>query len=122
MRELGPQLWVAESPQRFGGIEIGTRMSIVRLADGGLFLHSPVPLGRVRAALERLGRPRYAVAPNRLHHLYAAEYTAAFPELALYLASRRSGPTCRTPAFSATRRPRPGAARSTRRWSGAIRC
>ena len=49
MRELVPdRLWVREMPLRLFGVELGTRMSIVRLSGqvGGLWLHSPVALDR----------------------------------------------------------------------------
>ena len=44
MRELDEGLWVFDRPFRIAGMHIGTRMTAIRLADGGLFLHSPVPL------------------------------------------------------------------------------
>lgn len=87
MRQLQENLWVVDRPLRFGGIEIGTRMSVVRLRDGSLFLHSPVRLDdALRAALLQLGSPRYAVAPNRFHHLFVGDYRAAFPEVQLFAA------------------------------------
>jgi hypothetical protein len=62
-------------------------MSVIRLASGALFVHSPVALdAALRAELEPLGRPRYAVAPNRFHHLWAAQWPAAWPGLELWLA------------------------------------
>ncbi|MGH7821592.1 MAG: DUF4336 domain-containing protein [Candidatus Binatia bacterium] len=87
LREIAPSLWVVERPLRFLGIEIGTRMTVIRLDDGSLFLHSPVALEpEVRQDLERIGSPALAVAPNRFHHLYAGDYTAAYPDLHLFVA------------------------------------
>jgi hypothetical protein len=87
LRQLADDLWVADRPLRFGGVEMGTRMSVVRLRDGGLFLHSPVALdAELRAALVGLGAPRAAVAPNRFHHLYIAAYREAFPGIQLFAA------------------------------------
>lgn len=87
LRELAPDLWVTERPLRFAGLEVGTRMTVVRLRDRSLFLHSPVGLdAALRGELEAGGRPRFAVAPNRFHHLYAGDYPAAFPGLELYVA------------------------------------
>lgn len=83
----GPDLWTVDRPLRFGGIALGTRMSVVRLRDGGLFLHSPVALDpALRPALEALGAPRFAVAPNRFHHLFAGPYRQAFPAIQLFAA------------------------------------
>lgn len=91
LREIANDLWVTDRSLRFGGfggfggMEIGTRMTVVRLADGSLFLHSPVGLDdALRAELEARGTPRHVVAPNKMHHLFAGEYPAAWPEAKLY--------------------------------------
>ncbi|MFQ5513608.1 MAG: hypothetical protein ACE5FG_04165 [Myxococcota bacterium] len=85
LREVGPELWVAERPLRVGGVELGSRATIVRLPGGRLLLHSPVSLdAALRRDLEALGEPSIAVAPNRLHHLFLGEYAAAYPGIRLY--------------------------------------
>lgn len=87
MRQLAEDLWVVERPLRFFGLSIGTRMTVVRLRDGSLWLCSPVALDdALKDALLRLGPPRHAVAPNRFHHLFVGEYRGAFPELQLHAA------------------------------------
>jgi hypothetical protein len=87
MRQLAEDLWVVDRPLRFYGVELGTRMSVVRLRDESLFLHSPVALDEaLRAELSRLGTPRHAVAPNRFHHLFVGDYRRAFPQVRLYAA------------------------------------
>ncbi len=89
MRELVPgRLWVAEMPLRFHGVEVGTRMSVVRLSDeDGLWLHSPVRLDRdLKEGLDELGRVRFVVCPNRLHHRFAEDYFAAYQEARTYAA------------------------------------
>jgi Domain of unknown function (DUF4336) len=84
LRPLAADLWVVDRPLRFAGLSLGTRMTVVRLADGALLLHSPVALdAALREALLQLGAPRYAIAPNRFHHLFIGEYRAAFPGIAL---------------------------------------
>ena len=87
LRELARDLWVAERPQRFYGLEVGTRMTVIRLAEGSLLLHSPVALDpALRGALDALGSVRFAVAPNRVHHLHAGEVARAYPEARLWVA------------------------------------
>jgi hypothetical protein len=87
LRQVGPELWVAERPQSFYGLEVGTRMSVMRLADGSLLLHSAVPLDpQLRRELDALGHVRYAVAPNRVHHLYAGDVAKAYPGTRLWIA------------------------------------
>jgi hypothetical protein len=87
LRNLAENLWVAERPQRFFGLEVGARMTVLRLADGHLWLHSPVSLDApLRAELDSLGPVRFAVAPNRFHHLYAGEVLRAYPQARLWVA------------------------------------
>jgi hypothetical protein len=86
LRPLARDLWVAQRPQRFYGLEVGTRMTVIRLADGSLLLHSPVALeAGLRRELDAIGRVRFAVAPNRVHHLYAGRVAEAYPEARLWV-------------------------------------
>jgi len=87
LRALAENLWVADRPQRFYGLEVGTRMTVIRLNGGNLLLHSPVSLdAELRRQLDALGRVRFVVAPNRLHHLYAGKVAEAYPEARLWVA------------------------------------
>jgi hypothetical protein len=87
LRELTPELWIAEQPQRFFGLELGARMSVVRLPGSKLLLHSPIAHSRELAAqVEALGTPAIVVAPNRLHHLYASHWKTAYPASRLFVA------------------------------------
>ena len=87
LRQHADDLYTVDRPLRFWGLEVGARMTIIRLRDGGLFLHSPVALAAgLREALTALGPPRFAVAPNRLHHLFIGQYRQAFPDVQLFAA------------------------------------
>jgi hypothetical protein len=87
LRELDRNIWVEERPQRFYGLEVGARMTVIRLADGSLLLHSPLELDpELRGELDSIGRVRFAVAPNRFHHLYAGRVAEAYPEARLWAA------------------------------------
>ena len=78
-------LWSQARPLRFLGLEFGTRMGVVKLIDGSLFVHSPTRLDdETRTALDELGEVRHVVAPNKLHHLFIADYAAAYPDARLY--------------------------------------
>ena len=58
-----------------------TRMTVVQLASGDLFLHSPIALDAALAAhLQLLGRIRHLVSPNRGHYAHIGEWTRAFPD------------------------------------------
>jgi hypothetical protein len=84
---IAPDLWVATRPLKLPVGDIGTRMTVVRLPDGGLFLHSPVRLdAETKQALDAIGPVRCVVAPSKVHHLYAGDYAAAYPEARLFAA------------------------------------
>jgi hypothetical protein len=56
-----------------------TRMTVIRLADHGPFIHSPTKLvPSLKAEIDRLGERRCIVAPNRLHYWWASDWRAAF--------------------------------------------
>jgi hypothetical protein len=62
-------------------------MTVIRLSGERLLLHSPVALDpELRRQLDALGRVRFAVAPNRLHHLYAGGVAQAYPGTRLWVA------------------------------------
>ena len=85
LRPVADDLWVAEMPLFFFGVALGTRMTVARLPNGDLFLHSPIRLDEdLRAELDALGPVAVIAAPNRFHHLFAGEALAAYPQAALY--------------------------------------
>ncbi len=58
-----------------------TRMTVVQLATGDLFLHSPIAFDATLASqLGPLGRIRHLVSPNRGHYAHIGEWARAFPE------------------------------------------
>jgi hypothetical protein len=78
-------LWTSWRPLRFYGIEMGTRMTVCKLSDGSLFVHSPIaPDDALVAALLGLGPVEHIIAPNKLHHLYFADFAARFPDARTY--------------------------------------
>ena len=85
MRQLDTDLWVAERPYRYLGFHIGARMTVIKLADGSLFVHSPVRLDEAtHASLDKLGPVKHVVAPNRFHHLFVSDYPKNYPDAKIY--------------------------------------
>jgi hypothetical protein len=80
LESVADGMWVVARPLRFFGVEVGTRMTVVRLQHGGLFVHSPVPLDTAtREEIDALGSVVAVVAPCLFHHLYVAEWARAYP-------------------------------------------
>jgi hypothetical protein len=85
LRRLDRDLWMTQHPLRFLGAEVGTRMTVFRLKDGSLLIHSPVPVdAATQAELDGLGPVRFVVAPNRYHHLFVAEYSRNYPQAKIF--------------------------------------
>jgi hypothetical protein len=80
-------LWHAQRPLKFGPLSLTTRMTVVRLRDGSLWVHSPIlPTGDIVDQLHRIGQVRYVVAPNKSHHLFFLDFVNAFPAADGYIA------------------------------------
>jgi hypothetical protein len=80
LQNIASALWVQAQHLRFWGLETGTRMSVIRLANGGLFVHSPIALDDdTKREVDALGPVRAIVAPSRMHHLYVGDWMAAYP-------------------------------------------
>jgi len=78
---IAPNLWVAAQPLRFLGLEVGSRMTVVRLPSQELVLISPIELdGGDCQALDQLGIVRHIIAPNRFHHLSIGSTQALYPQ------------------------------------------
>jgi hypothetical protein len=84
---LASDLWIAARPLPLIVGDIGTHMTVVRLPDGGLFLHSPAPFdAEMQRRLDDLGPVRCVVAPNKVHHFFVGAYAAAYPDARLFAA------------------------------------
>lgn len=85
-RQLDSDVWFLDKPFKMMGIDIGGRMTVVKLTDGTLLVVSPVQLTlEERTELDRLGPVRHIVAPNLMHHLYVGELKKSYPDAKLYL-------------------------------------
>ena len=75
-RCLGDNIWDHEILIRFGGIPLWHRMTVIRLAKGGLLVHSPTKLDLVsQEEFQKLGPIAAIVAPSWLPLLTASSWT-----------------------------------------------
>ena len=75
-------LWLADGETvSFYGFPYPTPCVVARLSDdGGLWIWSPIRLAdELRAEVDSLGHVAHLVSPNKLHHLYLAQWKAAYP-------------------------------------------
>ena len=85
LEPLGDDLWAVRHDVFTMGLHFPGRMTVVRLSDGGLWLHSPVPIDDGLAAqLAALGPVKHLVGPNRFHHLHLKKVRARYPDAKLW--------------------------------------
>ncbi|NER99662.1 MAG: DUF4336 domain-containing protein, partial [Symploca sp. SIO1B1] len=70
LRNIDTNLWVAEQPLKYFGLEVGTRMTVIRFNPDKLLVISPInPEEKMIHQLEQLGTVNYIISPNLYHHL-----------------------------------------------------
>lgn len=92
LKPVAEGVWIVDGPViRFGYLGLRfpfpTRMTVVRLADGGLWVHSPTELSSsLESGIKSLGSVKHLVAPNRIHYWWLGDWAEAFPGAATYAA------------------------------------
>jgi len=87
LEPCGDSVWCHEQRVRFGGLPLWHRMSVIRVAGGGVVVHSPTSLDAALIAdLGRIGAVAAIVAPSWWHDLYLVDWLRAFPTARLYVA------------------------------------
>jgi hypothetical protein len=82
MQRFAEDIWFETRRARFFGVETGSRMTVVRMAGGALFVHSPVGLDdALRAEVDALGQVAVVVSPSLFHHLHVGAWMQAYPRV-----------------------------------------
>lgn len=88
LRQLAPEIWLAQYPQRLLGIEIGRNVTVMRLSDRRLVIHSTAPFTAEHImAIRELGEPAWLLDATLFHDTFAKRGCAAFARIP-YLAPR----------------------------------
>lgn len=95
-KPLARDIGIVDGPFEYltvGGITLPlpftTRMTVVRLSNGDLFLHSPIKFDeRLAEELHGLGTVRHLVSPNQFHYAHIGEWAKAFPETIAWASPR----------------------------------
>ncbi|NJL37982.1 MAG: DUF4336 domain-containing protein [Leptolyngbyaceae cyanobacterium RM2_2_4] len=87
LREIDQDIWVAEQPFRYFGLSVGTRMTIIRLANHDLVVISPIQVSdQLVSQLNELGMVKHIISPNLYHYLFAASFKAFYPNATFWAA------------------------------------
>lgn len=80
------RIWLKEYPIRFAGCRFNARMTVIRLSDGRLLIHSPRPIDQgTKKQIEALGSVAAIIAPGNYHYLNVKSAQDAFPDAETHL-------------------------------------
>jgi len=88
LNKVSDNIWIYEgSTVSFLGLPFSTRMTVIRLLSGDLWVHSPAKINsQLQEELQQLGVVKYLVSPNKLHHLFLSEWVEVYPTAKYYAA------------------------------------
>jgi hypothetical protein len=95
-KPIAPDIGIVDGPFEYltiGGVTLPlpftTRMTVVRLSNDDLFLHSPIRFDEALACeLQRIGAIRHLVSPNQFHYAHLGEWSKAFPDAITWASPR----------------------------------
>ena len=81
LKPVDTDIWIVDGPViTFKKLPFPTRMTIVRLASGDLFVHSPTELTEpLKAEIDALGPVRHLVSPNKIHYWWIGAWGDVYP-------------------------------------------
>ena len=82
LKPVADNVWIFDdAPIAPLGIPVPIRMTVLRLSNGNILLHSPTRYTRAtHDEIERLGAIRYLLAPNVAHWMFIADWQKAIPD------------------------------------------
>jgi len=80
------QIWILEYPVRFAGMDLYGRMTIIRLANGDVFIHDPCQIDdSIQEEINKLGEVKYIIAPGYYHHLFVTDFQQRYPHAETFI-------------------------------------
>ncbi len=75
LKKIDKDIWVADAPFKYFGLSVGTRMTVIRLANRELVVISPIQIDNATSLeLDKLGTVSHIIAPNLYHYLFASDF------------------------------------------------
>lgn len=93
--ELGRDSWALEQLLTFANVTATIRTNVIRLQDGGLWVHSPQwPTGGFCHLLDELGPVRHIVLPSNAfeHKAPVAAFCKRYPDASVWISPGQYGP------------------------------
>ena len=82
LKEISNDIWIFDGEEvSWYGMPYSTRMTVIRLKNGNLWVHSPekIVTGLLKE-INALGVVKYLVSPNKIHHLFVADWIQEYPD------------------------------------------
>lgn len=124
LKPVVPDLWIVDSGPLSGPLPLPVRMTVVRLSDGAVWLHSPTRFDEALArAIEAIGPIRHLVAPNIAHWMFLGAWQRRFPDAVTWAAPnlRHRGQVRRRIEAGELRLDRDLGEQSPEEWAGDLR-
>ena len=88
LQQVGHKVWIYDGETvNFYSLPYSTRMTVIKLNDQSLWVHSPTTLNsNLQSEIDHLGKVRFLIAPNKLHHLFLPQWQAVYPDAKTYAA------------------------------------
>ncbi|KAH7882377.1 hypothetical protein F5I97DRAFT_1931566 [Phlebopus sp. FC_14] len=85
IREVAKDVWTFSRPfARLGIFQMGGRSTAIKLKDGGVWVLASTPLNdETKTKLNELGKVKYIINADAVHHLFLGEFKKAYPEAKL---------------------------------------
>jgi len=85
LKAVAANIWTAKQPLKYMGLNVGTRMTVIRMGNQKLTVISPIELTEaLKAELSGLGMVEHIIAPNLYHYLYAESFKTCYPNATLW--------------------------------------
>ena len=87
MQRLHNALWIHDDDGMLTGLRLRRRATVVQLAGGGLWVHSPTPLTpEFQSELVEIDDVAFLVAPNNGHCSWIDDWANAYPRAEIHVA------------------------------------
>jgi Domain of unknown function (DUF4336) len=89
MEPLAENIWTHEDTMQLGGAPLRLRMTIVKLEDNSLWVHSPTALSEsLKEQVAALGEVSCIVAASNGHNIWVREWQLAYPQATLFVSGK----------------------------------
>ena len=87
LKEVDKNIWVAEQKLKYWGLEVGTRMTVIRLKNGEVIVISPIKVDENTInQINEVGKINTIIAPNLYHHLSISDFKSVYPDAKIFAA------------------------------------